>query len=157
MGVVLFVIQQYSHCFRLLLSQFCWEHQSSLFFKHFSAILSKFSWCSGYHICLTHRRSPVRSRAKTGTFLLELKHVNKCMMYVMWILVEAFQKICQRTYHGFKIVPLDKSSNVIPKESSKQLTAPSIISKELLWLIVFLPNINSSFYASLQFYKLVKV
>ena len=26
---------------------------------------SKFSWCSGYHICLTHRRSPVRSRAKT--------------------------------------------------------------------------------------------
>ena len=27
---------------------------------------SKFSWCSGYHICLTHRRSPVRSRAKTS-------------------------------------------------------------------------------------------
>ena len=27
---------------------------------------SKFSWCSGYHICLTHRRSPVRSRAKTA-------------------------------------------------------------------------------------------
>ena len=26
---------------------------------------SMFSWCSGYHICLTHRRSPVRSRAKT--------------------------------------------------------------------------------------------
>ena len=26
----------------------------------------KFSWCSGYHICLTHRRSPVRSRAKTN-------------------------------------------------------------------------------------------
>ena len=25
----------------------------------------QFSWCSGYHICLTHRRSPVRSRAKT--------------------------------------------------------------------------------------------
>ena len=25
----------------------------------------EFSWCSGYHICLTHRRSPVRSRAKT--------------------------------------------------------------------------------------------
>jgi hypothetical protein len=23
------------------------------------------SWCSGYHICLTHRRSPVRSRAET--------------------------------------------------------------------------------------------
>ena len=28
--------------------------------------VSKFSWCSGYHICLTHRRSPVRSRAKTA-------------------------------------------------------------------------------------------
>ena len=27
-----------------------------------------FSWCSGYHICLTHRRSPVRSRAKTLPF-----------------------------------------------------------------------------------------
>ena len=26
---------------------------------------NEFSWCSGYHICLTHRRSPVRSRAKT--------------------------------------------------------------------------------------------
>ena len=25
----------------------------------------EFSWCSGYHICLTHRRSPVWSRAKT--------------------------------------------------------------------------------------------
>ena len=28
-------------------------------------LVSQFSWCSGYHICLTHRRSPVRSRAKT--------------------------------------------------------------------------------------------
>ena len=28
-----------------------------------------FSWCSGYHICLTHRRSPVRSRAKTNIFV----------------------------------------------------------------------------------------
>ena len=28
--------------------------------------VSRFSWCSGYHICLTHRRSPVRSRAKTA-------------------------------------------------------------------------------------------
>ena len=27
--------------------------------------VKQFSWCSGYHICLTHRRSPVRSRAKT--------------------------------------------------------------------------------------------
>ena len=27
---------------------------------------NRFSWCSGYHICLTHRRSPVRSRAKTA-------------------------------------------------------------------------------------------
>ena len=24
----------------------------------------EFPWCSGYHICVTHRRSPVRSRAK---------------------------------------------------------------------------------------------
>ena len=32
---------------------------------YFPSLLSKFSWCSGYHICLTHRRSPVRSRAKT--------------------------------------------------------------------------------------------
>ena len=32
-----------------------------------AAFLNKaFSWCSGYHICLTHRRSPVRSRAKTS-------------------------------------------------------------------------------------------
>ena len=31
----------------------------------YTSFLSKFSWCSGYHICLTHRRSPVRSRAKT--------------------------------------------------------------------------------------------
>ena len=30
-------------------------------------ILTLFSWCSGYHICLTRRRSPVRSRAKTYT------------------------------------------------------------------------------------------
>ena len=29
--------------------------------------LYRFSWCSGYHICLTHRRSPVRNRAKTGS------------------------------------------------------------------------------------------
>ena len=28
-----------------------------------------FSWGSGYHISLTHRRSPVRSRAKTMHFL----------------------------------------------------------------------------------------
>ena len=29
-----------------------------------------FSWCSGYHICLTHRRSPVRNRAKTQNYFL---------------------------------------------------------------------------------------
>ena len=28
----------------------------------------RLSWCSRYHICLTHRRSPVRSRAKTNSF-----------------------------------------------------------------------------------------
>ena len=27
-------------------------------------------WCSGYHICLTHRRSAVRSRPRSGIFLL---------------------------------------------------------------------------------------
>ena len=27
------------------------------------------AWCSGYHICLTRRRSPVQSRALIGTFL----------------------------------------------------------------------------------------
>ena len=34
-------------------------------------IAKQFSWCSGYHICLTHRRSPVRSRAKTEFFFFE--------------------------------------------------------------------------------------
>ena len=31
---------------------------------------NQFSWCSGYHICLTHRRSPVRNRAKTISFFV---------------------------------------------------------------------------------------
>ena len=36
--------------------------------KHYLChFLYQFSWCSGYHICLTHRRSPVRNRAKTGS------------------------------------------------------------------------------------------
>ena len=35
---------------------------------------SRFSWCSGYHICLTHRRSPVRSRAKTSNFFVSYFH-----------------------------------------------------------------------------------
>ena len=39
-----------------------WQVLINLIFLHF---LHEFSWCSGYHICLTHRRSPVRSRAKT--------------------------------------------------------------------------------------------
>ena len=28
-------------------------------------IHTQFPWCSGYHICLTRRRSPVRSRTET--------------------------------------------------------------------------------------------
>ena len=60
----------YSNCFRLLVNfaeSFKLVYRF-ITFQHFSAILSKFSWCSGYHICLTHRRSPVRSRAKTCVF-----------------------------------------------------------------------------------------
>ena len=34
------------------------------------ASLSPSSWCSGYHICLTHRRSPVQSRAMIIAFRL---------------------------------------------------------------------------------------
>ena len=33
------------------------------------------SWCSGYHISLTPKRSPVRSRARS-TFFLSIKHVG---------------------------------------------------------------------------------
>ena len=29
-----------------------------------------FVWCSGYHICLTHRRSPVQFRPETTEFIL---------------------------------------------------------------------------------------
>ena len=32
---------------------------------YFNPSSQQFPWCSGYHICLTHRRSPVRSRAET--------------------------------------------------------------------------------------------
>ena len=43
-----------------------WASQSvRICFKKASLKVSKFPWCSGYHICLTHRRSPVRSRAET--------------------------------------------------------------------------------------------
>ena len=33
----------------------------------------KFPWCSGYHVCLTRRRSPVRSRAETFLFIDRLQ------------------------------------------------------------------------------------
>ena len=37
--------------------------------SHCVAVLSKwFLWCSGYHVCLTRTRSPVRSRAETRFF-----------------------------------------------------------------------------------------
>ena len=32
----------------------------------YSAKFVKFPWCSGYHVCLTRRRSPVRSWAETN-------------------------------------------------------------------------------------------
>ena len=55
--------------------------------KHYLChFLYQFSWCSGYHICLTHRRSPVRAWAvsmflffKPLLFWLDfhqLKHIN---------------------------------------------------------------------------------
>ena len=39
-------------------------------------MLIKFPWCSGYHICLTRRWSPVRSRAETYFFLF-IFHVRR--------------------------------------------------------------------------------
>ena len=42
-----------------------------------NSIYIEFSWCSGYHICLTHRRSPVQSRAKTCYFCF--------IMFEIWI------------------------------------------------------------------------
>ena len=39
-----------------------------------TTFFNRFSWCSGYHICLTHRRSPVRSRAKTSNFFVSYFH-----------------------------------------------------------------------------------
>ena len=38
---------------------------------------SQFPWCSGYHICLTHRRSPVRNRAETVEIFLLIFKVIK--------------------------------------------------------------------------------
>ena len=34
-------------------------------------------WCSGYHICLTRRRSPVRSRVESTDFWKQLKKTTK--------------------------------------------------------------------------------
>ncbi len=42
----------------------------------------KFPWCSGYHICLTRRWSPVRSRAETF-FLFNLKKKKLCVLDVL--------------------------------------------------------------------------
>ena len=33
-------------------------------------LCNKFPWCSGYHICLTRRRSPVRSRTETESHVV---------------------------------------------------------------------------------------
>ena len=50
-----------SGCISMLLSELIWY-----MYWFDTRTGSRFSWCSGYHICLTHRRSPVRSRAKTA-------------------------------------------------------------------------------------------
>ena len=59
-------------------------------------MLNKFSWCSGYHICLTHRRSPVRSRAKTYIFSIDLVNMAKFWKVFSWAL--DFQRHVQRDY-----------------------------------------------------------
>ena len=44
-------------------------------------------WCSGYHVCFTRKRSPVRSRAEPMAFLLYfstiiqlIKHFNQSII-----------------------------------------------------------------------------
>ena len=59
-----FSLQLYPHPYAGLLSQKV--VQNPIYPICILGLHSKFSWCSGYHICLTHRRSPVRSRAKTA-------------------------------------------------------------------------------------------
>ena len=51
----------------------------------------KFSWCSGYHICLTHRRSPVLSRAKTYFFLFVTSYHMKNSRAMMHYLCPLFR------------------------------------------------------------------
>ena len=51
-----------------------WEISKCIGHKIGATLSNGFSWCSGYHICLTHRRSPVRSRAKTLNFFVSYFH-----------------------------------------------------------------------------------
>ena len=72
-------------------------------------IFSAFSWCSGYHICLTRRRSPVRSWAKTGAFLFfpsgiaVASHCNYINLFIGYLLriIQAKNHLTVRNY--FKI------------------------------------------------------
>ena len=75
----------------------CWEHLALHTTRNARRVkvefwynVKQFSWCSGYHICLTHRRSPVRSRATTSnffssyfhsTFLLNFKNTPPLFLY----------------------------------------------------------------------------
>ena len=56
-----------------------------------------FSWCSGYHICLTHRRSPVRSRAKTDsilfTFSIKRMFSFHALLFKIWIPWNQFAQV----------------------------------------------------------------
>ena len=65
--------------------------------------LSVFSWCSGYHICLTHRRSPVRSRAKTDNIFAQLFLQNLCVAILHMsdeIAISNFLSLKIRTVRG---------------------------------------------------------
>ena len=55
------------------------RQQQQLIMLNTIATVTAFSWCSGYHICLTHRRSPVRNRAKTwNIFFFDFQLCTLC-------------------------------------------------------------------------------
>ena len=67
--------------------------------SHCVAVLSKwFLWCSGYHVCLTRTRSPVRSRAETRFFFFPYSTEQ---FHYLNLLVQVQFKLSDRLLHIF--------------------------------------------------------
>ena len=81
---------------------------------------NRIAWCSGYHICLTHRRSQVRALVRSIFYIFIFKFICYIIIRIIIMWNNIICIVCPYTFK--KITSVHQKFTISPPKSNKKIS-----------------------------------